>query len=129
VGVVGLFDVAGTKKITYAKKDFGQTLGKYGVGSGPFLIIPVLGPNNLRDFSGFVVERAVSPLAIDFFQINGKKELISDYSLYSLTTLSLLDTREGLIEIVEDVRVNSFDVYATMRSAYMQRRHSLILNK
>jgi phospholipid-binding lipoprotein MlaA len=126
LGIGGLFDVAGSRKIEYEERDFGQTFGKYGVGSGPFLMLPFLGPSNTRDFSGFVVEKVVSPLSINILQVGGSE--LDDYLAFSMLAIRGIDTREGLIEIVDNLRADSFDVYATMRSAYTQRRQSLIIN-
>jgi phospholipid-binding lipoprotein MlaA len=129
IGIVGLFDVAGSKKIKYNEEDFGQSFGKYGVKAGPYLVIPFLGPSDARDFSGFAVEKAVSPIAFNNFEVGGQRELISDELAISLGLASGISARESLIDIVDDIRKNSFDPYSTMRSAYLQRRQSLILNK
>jgi phospholipid-binding lipoprotein MlaA len=56
VGVLGLFDVATRLGVAQQPEDFGQTLGRWGVGNGPFLVVPVLGPSNTRDFSGFLAD-------------------------------------------------------------------------
>lgn len=129
LGVGGLFDVAGHKKIIYKEKDLGQTLGKYGSKPGAYLVIPLLGPSDVRDFSGFVVEKLVNPLSFNSLDIGGSRDLVSNQAAISLSVANGVDAREGLIEVVDDIRKNSFDVYATMRSAYLQRRNSLILNK
>ena len=128
LGVGGLFDVAGNKKITYKEEDLGQTLGKYGSKPGPYLVIPLLGPSDVRDLSGYAVEKLVSPLSFNSLDIGGTQDWISNEESITLSALKGVDTREGLIEIVDDIRKNSFDIYATMRSAYLQRRNSLILN-
>ncbi|MFT6385893.1 MAG: phospholipid-binding lipoprotein MlaA [Rickettsiales bacterium] len=129
LGIGGLFDVANSKKIQYREEDFGQTFGKYGVGSGPYLVIPFLGPSDLRDFSGFTVKQLVSPLALNAFEIGGRGDLIDDDIAIYLTVTNIIDTRASLISVIDSVRKNSFDVYATMRSAFLQRRNSLILNQ
>lgn len=129
LGVGGLFDVAGERQIKYHYEDLGQTLGHYGVGSGPYLVIPFLGPSDLRDFGGFVAERAVDPLSFNLLEAGGQKEFVTTATSISLATVSAIDLREGLIETVDNVRKDSFDVYATIRSAYLQRRESLIINK
>lgn len=59
VGIGGLFDVARHLKLPGGNEDFGQTLGFYGVGHGPFFVIPILGPSSLRDASGILVDRAM----------------------------------------------------------------------
>ncbi len=69
IGVVGLFDVATTMGIYEHEEDFGQTLGHYGVGSGPFIVLPILGPSNLRDTTGTIVDSvtmaSIDPLNLD----------------------------------------------------------------
>lgn len=128
VGVVGLFDVAGEKKIKYNEEDLGQSFGRYGSKAGPYLVIPFLGPSDVRDFSGFVAERVVDPFSFNSFNIGGK-DLVSEEVAISLAVSNGVTTRESLIDIVDDIRKNSFDPYSTIRSAYLQRRESLILNK
>jgi len=127
LGIGGFFDIAGNKKIKYNDEDFGQTIGKYGVKSGAYLVIPLIGPINVRDLSGFAVEKIVNPFSF----VNTRNETNQDLLLFSvsLSLIQGLDTREGLIEVVDDIRKNSFDTYATVRSAYSQRRNSLVLNK
>ena len=60
VGVAGLFDVATPMGVTQEPLDFGLTLGRWGVGDGPYLVVPVLGPSNVRDFAGFVVDSVIA---------------------------------------------------------------------
>lgn len=68
-GIAGLFDVATEMGINERDEDFGQTLGHYGLGNGPFLVVPILGPSNLRDFTGNVVDSVafneIDPLDFD----------------------------------------------------------------
>jgi phospholipid-binding lipoprotein MlaA len=59
-GVLGLFDVATPLGVSQQQLDFGLTLGRWGVGNGPYLVVPVLGPSNTRDFSGFAVDTAIA---------------------------------------------------------------------
>lgn len=59
VGLLGLFDVAGAMGVAQQREDFGQTLGRWGVGGGPYVVLPILGPSNLRDTTGIVVDRGV----------------------------------------------------------------------
>ncbi len=129
IGVVGLFDVAGQKKIKYKTEDLGQSFGKYGSKAGPYLVIPFLGPSSVRDFSGLVVETAVNPISFNGFEVGGKRDLIGDEIAISMALSNAITTRESLIEVVDDIRKNSFDPYSTIRSAYLQRRQSLILNQ
>lgn len=59
-GVLGLFDVATPLGVAQQPEDFGQTLGRWSVGAGPFLVVPVLGPSNTRDFGGFVTDSVIA---------------------------------------------------------------------
>ncbi|MFT6220237.1 MAG: phospholipid-binding lipoprotein MlaA [Myxococcota bacterium] len=129
VGIGGIFDMAKNKKIQYNQEDFGQTFGKYGVGSGPYLVIPFLGPSNVRDLSGFATKQLINPLSFNALKLGGSKDLVNDNFFTYLSVSKIIDTRVRLIDIVDDVRKNSFDVYATMRSAFLQRRKALILNQ
>lgn len=58
-GLLGLFDVAGAMGVEQQREDFGQTLGRWGLGNGPYVVLPILGPSNLRDTAGIVVDRGV----------------------------------------------------------------------
>lgn len=122
LGIGGIFDVAGTKKVEYRKQDFGKTFAKYGIGQGPYLVIPLLGPSTTRDFSGYLVEKVVDPLSFNELQIGGREDIIDPNYRIGLSALSALNTRESLIDILDDARRDSFDLYATIRSAYLQRR-------
>jgi phospholipid-binding lipoprotein MlaA len=128
IGFGGLFDVASQKGISYKQEDFGQTLGYYGVSSGYYLVVPFLGPSSTRDFIGRISDQIISPTSINGFKIGGSYNLVGDEILVSINILSAIDTRESLIEIIEDVRKDSFDYYATVKSAYNQRRISEIKN-
>lgn len=128
IGVGGIFNVASKKGIAFTREDLGQTLGYYGVNSGYYLMIPILGPSSTRDFTGFAVTSAVNPLNFNVFEVGGKVELIDLKYTIALATLTGIDQRERLIEIISDIRQDSFDPYATIRSAYLQRRESEIKN-
>lgn len=70
VGILGLFDPATSLGVFRQPEDFGQTLGRYGVGAGPYLVLPILGPSNLRDTTGLVVDRVTTstvPPASDIY--------------------------------------------------------------
>jgi len=125
LGVVGLFDVAGNKKIEYDKEDLGQTFARYGSGPGPYLMLPFFGPSTLRDASGMAITESLSPLSLNITKI-GNDDLVSDKAVLGMSVISVIDKRESLLTIIRDLRANSFDFYATSRSAYMQNRESKI---
>lgn len=120
VGVGGLFDVAATGGIKDEPEDFGQTLAVWGVGHGPYMVIPLLGPSSLRDGTGMLVDSFADPVRLYLF--NTGRESVH----YVRIGLSALDKREELLDVLEDLEKNSFDYYAAMRSAYIQRRDAMV---
>ena len=128
IGLGGMFDIAVQKGIFYKHEDFGQTLGHYGVGSGAYLVVPFLGPSSSRDFGGWLTDRGVDPLGFNLLEIGGKTDLVESNYRIALALMSGIDKRESLLDIVDDVRKDSFDPYATIRSAYLQKRENEIKN-
>ena len=118
-GVGGLFDVATGLGYPQHDADFGQTLALWGVGGDPFLFLPVLGPSNPRDVSGFGADIAFDPLTWASF--GGSATL--GYSRYGLTAV---DTRERNIDTIDSIKKTALDPYATFRSLYRQNRTSEI---
>ena len=119
VGVAGLFDIADKLGYKQHTTDFGVTLAVWGVGEGPFLFLPVLGPSNPRDATGYGVDVGLDPLTYASF--GGSATL--EYSRYGLRTV---DEREALIDPVDSVKRTALDPYATFRSLYRQNRQSEI---
>lgn len=128
LGLGGIFNVAGEKNIRYKSEDFGQTLGHYGVQSGFYLMLPVLGPSTLRDLGGYSVEAALGPLDFNILEVGGSEDLITKRYRVGLAAMSGIDKRESLINILDDIRTESFDPYATIRSAFLQKRFTDIKN-
>ncbi len=113
LGILGLWDVATPMGLTKHNEDFGQTLGKWGVGSGPYLILPFSGPSTVRDTAGrFTIDRAT-----------GYSNYV-DHKLtrYSATALELLTVRASLLSAGDALDAASTDKYAFLRDAYLQRR-------
>jgi phospholipid-binding lipoprotein MlaA len=124
IGIGGLFDVATKKGIRYNPEDFGQTLGHYGITSGAYLVLPVLGPSSTRDLGGLLVDKSVNPIEFNFLEVGGSENLVDVNYRLAIATASGVDKREGLIDIIDDIRRESFDPYATIRSAYLQKHTS-----
>lgn len=120
VGIAGLVDVAAQQGTTYQPEDFGQTLATWGVGSGPYIVWPILGPSTLRDSVGFVGDIAMDPLF--WYAYNNEKTGLQ----YTRTGLTLLDTKDRYHDTMADLRRNSGDLYTALQSVYMQRRKALI---
>lgn len=122
VGIGGIFDRATGFGLLGHTEDFGQTLAVWGAPEGPYLFLPVLGPSNPRDLVGTGVGIAMDPLT---YAGGETWQAIS----ITRTVATALDTREGLIETLDQVRSSSLDPYATIRSAYRQRRVVEIRNQ
>ena len=116
VGLLGLIDVASHMDLPKHNEDFGQTLGYWGVGSGPYLVLPFLGPSSVRDSAGLVADWQVDLLA----------EVDSEDSRWGLIALNAVDTRAGLLRASRVLDSASLDPYSFMRDAYLQRRQSLV---
>jgi phospholipid-binding lipoprotein MlaA len=123
LGVAGILDVATNLGLPAHEEDFGQTLASWGIGEGPFLFLPLLGPSNPRDLAGFGADIASQPL-----NWIGQGDTVEALR-WGWAGLAAVNTREGLIDIVDDVEATSLDPYATFRSAYRQRRRTLIANR
>lgn len=119
-GIGGLIDVAAAQGLEYQPEDFGQTLAVWGLGDGFYLVLPILGPTTLRDGTGAFVDAFADPVRL--YAFNRDEEWI----YYTRGLVEGLDTRARLVRAVEDLRRNSLDYYATVRSAYAQKRRALI---
>ncbi|MEO8014218.1 MAG: VacJ family lipoprotein [Polaromonas sp.] len=115
-GVGGIFDVATELKIPKHKEDFGQTLGTWGLASGPYVVLPLFGPSSVRDTAGRVVD-----MQGDLVSQSGNVPVRN-----SLKTLDLVDTRANLLRAGDLLDQAALDKYAFTRDAYLQRRRSLI---
>ena len=124
VGFGGLFDVAGDKGIKYRVEDFGQTLGHYRTGSGAYLVLPFLGPSSVRDLGGLIVDKSVNPFELNFLEVGGREDILSNNVRLGLAGAAAVDKRESLIDIIDSIKADSFDPYATYRSVYLQKRQT-----
>ena len=119
-GVGGLFDVAAKVGYPYHENDFGTTLALWGVPEGPFLFLPVLGPSNPRDATGYGVDVAFDPFT---YVPNGHGFRTFDYARIGV---SAVDARSQVLDEVASVKKTALDPYATFRSLYRQNRQSTI---
>lgn len=115
-GIGGFGDPATRLDIPAPNEDFGQTLGYWGVGPGPYLVIPFLGPSNVRDTAGRVADSAtvVWPYFVPW------------YASSTVGVVDVVSTRERFLDQVDDLRRTSLDFYAATRDAYLQRREALV---
>lgn len=122
VGLGGMHDVAATAGLTSTEEDFGQTLAVWGVGSGPYIVLPILGPSNLRDVAGRAVDWGTDPINYAFRQDG------TDWTLYSINAGQALVTRERYLDPIDDIFSSSLDPYESFKSIYEQRRAAEIKN-
>lgn len=116
VGIVGIFDVATHIGIRYRDDDFGQTLATYGVGDGPYLLVPVIGPSNPRDLGGKIVDFFLNPLRY-FTLPGGFVTSISHAGAHEI------DKRSFDVGELDELSRSVPDPYATERDRARQRRN------
>lgn len=110
IGVAGLFDVASELGLQHNVEDFGQTLAVWGVGEGPYLVLPVMGPTTIRDGGGLIVDKAANPGT--YVPFTGVIEGISDRA-----------NAEGSLKFINEA---SLDPYVFTRESFLQYRRHLI---
>jgi phospholipid-binding lipoprotein MlaA len=128
VGVLGVFDVAEKMGFSeYEKEDYGQTLGKWGVGPGCYIVIPVLGPSTIRDTaSSFINILGGDPYYNA--STHGNNEYLTDKVYMTTKVISGVDFRAKNLESIDNLEKNSMDFYASVRSLYLQDRQQKIAN-
>lgn len=114
-GVFGCFDVASKIGLEKHNRDFGQTFGKWGIATGPYLVLPFLGPSNFRDGVGSAIYASLDPVWADHIPTRNVA-----YSLRAVNTRADLLTASSALEDA------ALDKYAFVRDAYLQRRQSLV---
>ncbi|MCL6556103.1 MAG: VacJ family lipoprotein [Burkholderiales bacterium] len=115
-GIAGLFDVATSFGLEKHDEDFGQTLGYWGIGDGPFLMLPILGPSNLRDTVGLAAYYRLDPvLNLDHVPTRN-----------TLSVLRFIDRRAQLLDAEKVLDEAALDPYTFLRDAYIQHRRSLV---
>ncbi len=115
-GIAGIFDVATSFGLEKHDEDFGQTLGYWGVGDGPFLMLPFLGPSNVRDTVGLAA----------YYQLDPVTNLDHIPTRNSLTALRAVDHRARLLDAEKVLDEAALDPYTFLRDAYIQHRRSVI---
>ena len=115
-GIGGIFDIASEGNIEKHDEDFGQTLGWWGMGPGPYLVLPILGPSNVRDTAGLIVQGYLDPV----------NQVTPPENQWELIVLRALDTRARLLGTEDLVQGAALDKYTFIRSAYTQRRRSQV---
>lgn len=115
-GFLGIMDIATELGFERHGEDFGQTLGRWGVPSGAYIVWPILGPSTVRDSIGLPVDMMATPESVVSVSLTRN----------TMTGLRLVSTRAGLLGatgLLDDI---ALDKYAFVRNAYLQRRRSLV---
>ena len=121
-GIGGLRDQASEWGYEAHDEDFGQTLAVWGVGEGPYIMLPLFGPSNPRDAIGKFVDTLMDP--INWWAENDEREWVP----ITRTVVGGIDTRDQLWDVLDDLEKSSIDFYAAIRSLYRQRRNEDISN-
>jgi phospholipid-binding lipoprotein MlaA len=116
-GLGGLIDVAARDGVPHRNSSFGDTLGRYGVGPGPYLFLPLVGPSTVRDLAGDGVDATLDPIHFVRYRHRTKISI-------AVAIAGGLDQRAGAQQALGALLGDAADPYATLRSAYLQHRQS-----
>jgi phospholipid-binding lipoprotein MlaA len=115
-GLGGLLDPASEMGLTRRSEDFGQTLGRWGLGDGPFLVLPFLGPSTVRDTAGLAVDRYSAPASLP----------PTDRGQYGVMVLEIVNLRANLLSTTQLLDQVALDRYSFVRDAYLARRRDAL---
>jgi len=118
LGLGGILDIASEARIDRQREDFGQTLGHWGVPSGPYLVLPFLGPSTVRDTVALPVDMAAD--------IVGSIDHVPTRN--AIKVVDLLDTRAGLLRAGETLDEVALDKYTFTRDAFLQQRRNAVFD-
>lgn len=117
IGALGLGDPASEMGLIKTNEDFGQTFGRWGIGPGPYFVLPLLGPSTVRDTIGTLADFNFDPIGSVFEQGAGRN------IVYGLIAI---DRRKDLLDAQDTIEALSFDRYSGVRDAWLARRRSLV---
>jgi phospholipid-binding lipoprotein MlaA len=115
-GLGGLLDPATEMGLVKRPEDFGQTLGRWGLASGPYLVLPVIGPSTVRDAGGFLLDRTASPSSLP----------PTAGGQYSVLAIEVIDTRTRLLSAGKLLDQVALDKYSFLRDAYLAQRRDAV---
>jgi len=118
IGVFGLFDVATDMGLRKNDEDFGQTLGRWGAPSGPYLVLPLFGPSTVRDAVGFAVD----------LQVDAVAQTANDDVRLGLAGTRVINRRSELLEFSDSLEGVALDPYAFVRDAYLANRRNRVFD-
>lgn len=112
IGILGIFDVATHMGMKKRDEDFGQTLGHWGAGTGPYLVLPIFGPSSVRDGIGLVVDAYIDPI----------NDIDDNSTRNAMIIVEAIDLRADLLSASKVFDEAALDRYLFIRDAYLQRR-------
>jgi phospholipid-binding lipoprotein MlaA len=115
-GLLGFMDVASNVNLPRYNEDFGQTLGSWGVASGPYVVLPFFGPSSVRDGVGVAVDWFTDPVIL----------IDNEWLRWGMRALDIVDTRADLLYASRVLEQAALDPYSFIRDAYLQRRQDLV---
>jgi phospholipid-binding lipoprotein MlaA len=118
IGLAGLFDPATHLGLEGYREDFGQTLGFWGIPTGPYLVLPILGPSNPRDTIGLAADSAVAAIVYPYF--------VPFWVSPAISTTNLLNWRSLKLDEIEAEREAALDYYVAIRNAYVSYRENQV---
>jgi len=118
-GIAGLLDVASMIEIPANREDFGQTLGRYGVPPGAYLMLPLLGPSTVRDVWRYPADAAVTP----------HNYFLPFWGSLTIRVADNFNIRSYYLEELREARESAFDYYVFVRSAYLQIREHAVQDR
>ena len=128
IGILGFVDVAQHLGFPeYDKEDYGQTLATMGVGPGCYLVLPVLGPSTVRDATASVINLTGGDAWYNV-TVSNDTQYFSDFDYYASRVTSGIDFRAKNYDAIDNLKTNSIDFYASVKSLYLQDRQQKILN-
>jgi phospholipid-binding lipoprotein MlaA len=118
LGLFGFFDILADSELQSSGEDFGQTLAHWGMGSGPYVVLPFFGPATVRDAVGFGADSFLSPIA----------HLDSDTTRAGLLSLNYIDFKSDILTATDLLKDAALDEYNFTKNAYFEKRESQINN-
>ncbi len=128
-GLAGLIDIATMVEIPRNDEDFGQTLGYWGLSSGPYLVLPIFGPSTVRDGTGLLVDSAarsfgyITPFWSGVVGLSGAE---TTGATIGTTAIELINLRARFLEEIASSRADAFDYYVFVRNAFLQNRRAKV---
>ena len=116
-GLFGLLDVAGEMGLQKHNEDFGQTLGRWGVGTGPYLVLPFLGPADFRDTAGLLIDNAYTDVVLNYNEVSRRNPVLA---------LRTVSRRADLLDAKRAIDAAALDEYEFNRDLYLARRMGLV---